>query len=105
MWTGNERLDKMRADAMEASRDAWRANVVEYRRLSKGEIIQDGDEVDASPDGWHDDPVWKPAKSVGDPAPDPQYPAHRQYRRPVAQHCPSTRPAANRPKKLKDEGR
>lgn len=55
----------------------------EYRILEKGEIIQEGDEIDSSPDGWRDDPAWKPANCVGDPAPNPQYPSHRIYRRKV----------------------
>ena len=53
-----------------------------YRRLNKGEIIQAGDEVDACNDGWRDEPDWQPAKCIGQPAPDPQYPSHRVYRRP-----------------------
>jgi len=56
-----------------------------YRILEKGEAIQAGDEVDASPDGWRDDPVWKPTTCVGRRAPDPQYPSHRIYRRKVKQ--------------------
>jgi hypothetical protein len=52
-----------------------------YRMLKKGEIIQEGDEVDACSDGWKDDPVWKPARCIGEPAPDSQYPSHRVYRR------------------------
>jgi hypothetical protein len=55
-----------------------------YRMLKKGEIIQAGDEVDACADGWRDDPVWKPARCIGEPAPDPSYPSHRVYRRPNA---------------------
>lgn len=48
---------------------------MEYRRLEKGEI-------DDCADGWRDDPVWIPVTScVGEPAPDPAYPSHRQYRR------------------------
>ena len=54
-----------------------------YRRLEKGEIIQEGDEADGCVDPWRDDPVWEPAGNIGEPAPDPQYPAHRQYRRPI----------------------
>lgn len=52
-----------------------------YRRLNAGEIIQEGDEVDASADGWRDEPEWKPTNNIGQPAPDPAFPAHRQYRR------------------------
>jgi len=62
----------------------------EYRRLEAGEIIQEGDEVDACRDGWRDDPVWVPAKCIGERAPDPRYPAHRTYRRPVGcTNCPA----------------
>lgn len=57
---------------------------MEYRRLEKGEIIQEGDEIDRCVDAWRDDPVWEPAGNIGEPAPDPQYPAHRQYRRRVS---------------------
>ncbi len=53
-----------------------------YRRLEYGEIIQEGDEIDACRDGWRDDPKWEPVTScIGRPAPDPAYPSHRQYRR------------------------
>lgn len=55
----------------------------EYRYLEKNEIIQMGDEVDASPDGWRDESQWKPTKCIGDRAPDPCYPAHRIYRRKI----------------------
>lgn len=54
-----------------------------YRLLEKGEIIQEGDEVDACNDGWRDAPKWVPALSIGQPAPDPAYPSHRIYRRPL----------------------
>ena len=56
----------------------------EYRRLKHGELIQAGDEVDGCVDAWRDDPMWKPVhpNNIGDAAPDPAYPAHRQYRRP-----------------------
>ena len=51
-----------------------------YRALRAGEIIQKGDEIyDAH--GWKDYGVWRPAKAIGSPAPDPLYPAHRMYRR------------------------
>jgi hypothetical protein len=55
-----------------------------YRPLEKGEIIQDGDEADASRDMFCP-PLWQPVnpQSIGKPAPDPQYPAHTQYRRRV----------------------
>jgi len=61
------------------------SGVTEYRCLRKGEIIEEGDEVDVSTDGWRDEPVWKPIICVGQEVPDPQYPAHRQYRRKVKQ--------------------
>lgn len=53
----------------------------EYRILEEGEIVQEGDEVDAAP-GWNDKSRWEPAGiTVGKPAPNPNYPAHRIYRR------------------------
>ena len=52
-----------------------------YRRLEMGEIIQEGDEYDNCNNPWHDDAVWVPATCIGKPAPNPQYVAHRQYRR------------------------
>ena len=54
-----------------------------YRKLKKGEIIQAGDEVDMCRDPWRDDPKWVPTTCVGELAPDPKMPAHRQYRRPI----------------------
>lgn len=56
---------------------------MQYRRLEKGEIIQAGDEIDRCADAWRDEPKWEPVhpSNIGEPAPDPQYPAHRQYRR------------------------
>ena len=59
----------------------------EYRLLEKGEIIQGGDELDGCCDPWRDAPEWVPAGSVGEPAPDPRYPAHRKYRRRVFSCC------------------
>lgn len=54
-----------------------------YRLLNKGEIIQDGDECEAS-SGWNAAANWIPVReSIGTPAPDPQYPAHRLIRRRV----------------------
>lgn len=55
----------------------------DYRILKKGEIIQKGDETDRCADPWRDDPAWEPAGNIGQPAPDPQYPSHRIYRRKV----------------------
>lgn len=54
-----------------------------FRRLLNGEIIEEGDQVDGCNDGWRDEPNWKPAGNIGEPAPDPKFPAHRQYRRPI----------------------
>ena len=36
-------------------------------------------------DGWRDYPKWEPAcsRDIGTTAPDPLYPAHRVYRRPI----------------------
>lgn len=52
-----------------------------YYQLKKGEIIQEGDECEAS-NGWNDPAKWVPAGiTIGQPAPDPIYPAHRVYRR------------------------
>ena len=52
-----------------------------YRRLEYGEIIQQGDEIDGCGNPMKDWPVWEPAGNIGEPAPDPKYPSHRQYRR------------------------
>lgn len=59
---------------------------VTYRMLEEGEIIQEGDEVEASA-GWNSkEAKWVPAGiTVGKPAPNPNYPAHRIYRRRVGQ--------------------
>ena len=56
-----------------------------HRRLKKGEVVKQGDEIDRCVDAWRDDPVWEPVhpNDVGGVAPDPQYPSHRQYRRDV----------------------
>jgi len=53
-----------------------------YRYLKIGEIIQEGDEVDVSAN-YNDRAKWEKAAphTIGIPAPDPQYPAHRVYRR------------------------
>jgi hypothetical protein len=60
-------------------------DAIKWRQLLYGETIQKGDWVDAAPDGWRDDPKWQPTEKrhIGKPAPDPRYPAHRVYRRPV----------------------
>lgn len=54
-----------------------------YRTLNYLEEIRDGDEVDSCRDPMRDPPRWTPATNVGDFAPDPAYPAHRIYRRPI----------------------
>ena len=54
-----------------------------YRLLEKGEIVQHGDECDVCNDGWRDSPKWVPAEKIGCKAPDPSYPSHRKYRRPL----------------------
>lgn len=53
-----------------------------YYYLKKGEIIQDGDEVEMS-NNYNDPAKWQPAAAhtIGTPAPDPQFMAHRTYRR------------------------
>ena len=55
-----------------------------YRRLKEGEIIREGDEVDACRDGWRDAAVWRKVKNtVGRKAPNPIFPSHSQYRRKI----------------------
>lgn len=51
-----------------------------YTILQKGEVIQEGDEVEVS-SKWNDSPQWVPATCIGEQAPDPSYPSHRIYRR------------------------
>lgn len=51
-----------------------------YYILKKGEIIQEGDEVEIS-NKWNDPPKWVKAILIGSTAPDPQFIAHRKYRR------------------------
>jgi hypothetical protein len=58
---------------------------MKYQILEKGEIIQAGDEVDRCVDPWRDDAKWEPAGNVGENAPDPKYPSHSIYRRPIDQ--------------------
>lgn len=65
-----------------------------WRLLEKGEIVKATDWVDATNDGWRNDPVWKPASRPGEPAPDPMYPAHRRFRRVIStdqSHEPTSR--------------
>jgi hypothetical protein len=54
-----------------------------YRLLEKGELIQVSDEVEVSEDS---SPIakWQPTLCVGKKAPDPQFIAHRVYRRKIA---------------------
>lgn len=56
-----------------------------YRQLEKGETIQAGDETDRCNDPWRDDAKWEPVhpSSIGEAAPDPAFPSHRIFRRPV----------------------
>jgi len=56
---------------------------LKWRRLEFGEIIQAGDEIDRCSDPWRDPPKWESVhpNDIGQPAPDPQYSSHRQYRR------------------------
>ena len=56
---------------------------MQYRSLSKGELVCAGDEVDMCCDQWRDNPKWVAATCIGEPAPDPAFPSHRQYRRPL----------------------
>lgn len=52
-----------------------------YYYLKKGEVIQEGDEVEVS-NKWNDPAKWIKSKNcIGDKAPDPQFMAHRKYRR------------------------
>lgn len=54
-----------------------------YRILDKDEVIEAGDEIDRCANPWRDSPKWEPVHplDVGRTAPDPQFPAHRIYRR------------------------
>ena len=63
-------------------RDREATKEPQYRLLSAGEIIQEGDEVDAS-NGWEDPPWWIPSVNVGRAVPDPRYISHAIYRRKV----------------------
>lgn len=54
----------------------------EYRILKEGEIIKEGDEVDAS--SLKDDAKWVPVENtIGKPAPNPRFLSHRVYRRKI----------------------
>ena len=66
------------------NRETWRIKM-KYYYLKKGDIIKGGDEIDACNDAWRDEPKWKKAKTcIGEPAPDPQYISHRNYRRKIS---------------------
>ena len=56
-----------------------------WRPLDAGEIIQVGDEYDGCSDPWRDDAKWLPVTAdsprVGQPVPDPRFPAHTRFRR------------------------
>lgn len=58
---------------------------MKYRILEKDEVIEAGDETDRCIDPWRDTARWEPVhkKTVGEKAPDPQFPAHRIFRRPI----------------------
>lgn len=53
-----------------------------YYYLKKGEIVQEGDEVEMSAN-YNDQAKWVKASvhSIGTPAPDPLFMAHRVFRR------------------------
>jgi hypothetical protein len=54
-----------------------------YRYLQEGEIVEPGDEVKMSAK-YNDPPNWVPAvNTVGTPAPNPNFMAHRVYRRQI----------------------
>ena len=93
----SDAFDKMSGSIREAYRTKWYfekgidcfgwigkglAIRAKYYHLKEGEIIQDGDEVEMS-NTIHDPAKWVPAagSTIGTPAPDPSYPAHRKYRR------------------------
>lgn len=56
-----------------------------YRILKHGEIVQEGDEYDFCANPWKDMPKWRKVlpSEIGLSVPDPQYPAHRIFRRPI----------------------
>ena len=58
----------------------------QYRHLTKGELIREGDEVNACRNGYRDDLVWIKVKHrIGDPAPDPDFIGHSQFRRKISE--------------------
>ena len=54
-----------------------------YRKLKKGEVIKEGDEVGISGPGMNGKLTWKKPNpiSIGTKAPDPSFISHRWYRR------------------------
>lgn len=71
----------------------------QYYYLKKGDIIQEGDEVDMSMK-YNENPKWVTTKAIGKAAPDPSYISHRRYRRKIEFVSVDTEPAAGK-KKLK----
>ena len=58
--------------------------VEEYYHLQEGDLIMKGDEVDVCNDSWRDPPIWKEVVNcIGERAPNPAYPSHRNYRRKI----------------------
>lgn len=78
-------VDDIIADEFEArlACGAKEGEMTEYRNLEAGEIIQEGDEADASR-LYNDDAKWLPVAqhSIGKSASDPRCLAHTIYRRP-----------------------
>jgi hypothetical protein len=67
------------AARQEAGGDHVSRLVRQFRRLEMGEIVLATDEIyDDHKREWVE-PIW----SVGDPAPDPAYTSHRQFRREI----------------------
>lgn len=55
---------------------------MKYYYLQEGDTIKENDEVEVS-NSIKDDEKWQKTKCVGQKAPNPNYPAHRRYRRSV----------------------
>ncbi len=53
---------------------------MKYYYLKEGDIIQENDEVEMS-NSIKDGPKWQKTNCIGQKAPNPNYPAHRRYRR------------------------
>lgn len=66
--------------------------MTKYYYLKKDDIIQRGDEVEAS-NSIHDEPKWETTNEacVNTLAPNPIFPAHRQYRRSSSEPTPTFR--------------